>query len=480
MPLQIRRGTEAERQVLAVPPAEGELIWITDDRRLYIGDGTTLSADLTPVTGYNDADARDAAASIFDNGVHSNITFTYDAGNARIDAEVDLSTYDGAISATAYTGSVFADDSTELVNGVDGSINLDGTVKGNIIPDASETYDIGSSGAKFKDIYLSGSSIYLGNATITASGTAVNLPAGSTVGGAPIGPTAMSGNSLNVDIIGDDSSVIVNSATATVTGNFVGDIVGSVFADNSTLLVDAIDGALSTVNLTLRDNYIYSNSQDIYIEHEDISQTARITHYSPEGDTEYKVVGITGGSTSGPGKLYEVSRGTITSPTAIQAGDILTSSTSEAYDGSNVTLSSSYLQQVDPNGTVSAGNVPGQIAFFTFQNGDAATAAGLVINRNGYATINKPLGYDATAALDVEGGAIFTGPVQAASFSGSYGLDNSTIIIDGATGSFNVANVDVVGVATNTPAVGAGDLANVNEWLEVTVNGNTRYIPLYA
>ena len=50
MPLQIRRGTEAERQVLASPPQMGEMIWITDDQKLYIGDGATLLKDLTNVS----------------------------------------------------------------------------------------------------------------------------------------------------------------------------------------------------------------------------------------------------------------------------------------------------------------------------------------------------------------------------------------------------------------------------------------------
>ena len=38
-----------------------------------------------------------------------------------------------------------------------------GNVSGNIIPDTTETYDLGSPTARFKDIHLSGNSIYLGN-----------------------------------------------------------------------------------------------------------------------------------------------------------------------------------------------------------------------------------------------------------------------------------------------------------------------------
>lgn len=55
-----------------------------------------------------------------------------------------------------------------------------------IIPQLDVTFDLGSSDYRFKDLYLSGSSIYLGSATITASGSAVTLPAGSTIAGTSI------------------------------------------------------------------------------------------------------------------------------------------------------------------------------------------------------------------------------------------------------------------------------------------------------
>jgi hypothetical protein len=39
MPIQFRRGTDAQRT--AVTPAAGEPIWVTDTTKLYVGDGTT-------------------------------------------------------------------------------------------------------------------------------------------------------------------------------------------------------------------------------------------------------------------------------------------------------------------------------------------------------------------------------------------------------------------------------------------------------
>ena len=39
MALQLRRGTDSER--LLITPVIGELIYTTDDKKLYAGDGTT-------------------------------------------------------------------------------------------------------------------------------------------------------------------------------------------------------------------------------------------------------------------------------------------------------------------------------------------------------------------------------------------------------------------------------------------------------
>ena len=80
-------------------------------------------------------------------------------------------------------GSVFGDDSTTLVDAVNSSINLAGTVKGDIIPDTNVAYDIGSATKRFKDLYLSGNTINLG-------GTALSITAGKLqVGGADVGST---------------------------------------------------------------------------------------------------------------------------------------------------------------------------------------------------------------------------------------------------------------------------------------------------
>ena len=49
MALQVRRGTNAERQTIT--PQEGELLYTTDTKNIFVGDGSTAGGN--PVLGIN-------------------------------------------------------------------------------------------------------------------------------------------------------------------------------------------------------------------------------------------------------------------------------------------------------------------------------------------------------------------------------------------------------------------------------------------
>ena len=115
MPLQIRRGTDAERTAMTQPLAAGELIFVTNTNKLYIGNGTVLGG--IPVTEYTDEQARDASAAMFVTGTHNSITFAYDDALNKVNATVNLSDYQGVIKAAAFNGSVVANDSSLLIDG---------------------------------------------------------------------------------------------------------------------------------------------------------------------------------------------------------------------------------------------------------------------------------------------------------------------------------------------------------------------------
>ena len=266
MPLQIRRGTTTQRT--AIVPLPGELIYDTTTGGIYVGNGTT-SGGLAAVN-LSPGDIRNVSATMFTTGVHTGISFEYEPSYNRINATIDpdLSNYQGVIRASAFNGSLVADDSSLLVDALNGYINLDGTVKGNIIPNTDSTYDIGSSGRKFKDLYLSGSSIYLGSATITSTGSVVNLPAGSKVGGVVIGAGGtgdgvIEGSNYKINIVGTNSSVIVdsdnnslkgnlrafdnstayNASTKTFTGSLSGNVTGNVISSNTSSTILNTSGA---------------------------------------------------------------------------------------------------------------------------------------------------------------------------------------------------------------------------------------------
>ena len=255
MPLQIRRGTTAER--ITIRPVVGELIYDTDIKSVYVGDstdgGVTGTLGGVGITVFGVEQAQDAAASALAAGTHSGISFTYDDVLNKIDAVVG-----GGVVNLDIKGSVFSDDtSVILIDGVLAAINLDQTIKSNVIPAVDVTYDLGSASKRFKDLYLSGSSINLGNATITATGTAVNLPAGSTIGGSIIGSGdgVVNGSNYNINIIGDDSSIIVDSST----GAFTGDLTGSVFMADSSVIVDSVDGTVYATTIGVHYGNVFGN-----------------------------------------------------------------------------------------------------------------------------------------------------------------------------------------------------------------------------
>ena len=275
MALQIRRGPTADR--MSYTPVVGELVWDTSTNSLYIGNGTIAGG--LPAGTLVTEDVQDIASTMLVSGTHNNIAFTYNDTTGRINSQIDLSVYDGTIEAPGFKGSVYASDSTLLLNALTGAVNLDGTVKGNVVPNANEAYDLGSVSNRFRDLYLSGSSIKLGSATITATGSAVNLPAGSTINGISIGAGVEAGMNYNINIVGDDSTTIINATTksvnaasltvgsavnlpagSTINGVAIGTGAGveagmnyniNIVGDDSTLIINARTKSISAASLSV-------------------------------------------------------------------------------------------------------------------------------------------------------------------------------------------------------------------------------------
>lgn len=81
-----------------------------------------------------------------------------------------------------------------------------------VSPGANETYDLGSPTNRWRDIYLSGSSIHLGTAVITSQYGAVNLPAGSTIGN-----LALDENYFKTIAVPGQANIVADTGTDTLT-----------------------------------------------------------------------------------------------------------------------------------------------------------------------------------------------------------------------------------------------------------------------
>jgi len=189
MALRLRRGTDAER--LTIIPQEGELIYTIDTKELYAGDGTTVGGN--GISGSTDGSPAQLTQNLNLNS--NNITGT---GNININGFVTADFNGGLIGDVLgdIQGSVFANNSTLLVDALDGIIfaeNVRGEFTGNVIGD------------------------------------------------------------IKGSVFADDSTIIVNGQTGVVTASLIGDVVGSVFGDDSTVIVNGLDGSITT-------NEIFGNS----------------------------------------------------------------------------------------------------------------------------------------------------------------------------------------------------------------------------
>lgn len=186
MSLRLRRGTDGER--LAITPEAGELIFTTDTNTVYVGDGSTPGGIIVSAGGVTLADLGDTSISNPNNGD----LLGYNSGTSRWEATRFVD--------TDITGSVFAKDSAVLVDANAGLIT--GTVDTD---------------------------------SVTASGT---ITANAFVG------------DITGSVTGDVAGNVTGNVVGNTTGYHTGDVTGSIFAIDSSLMIDAINGDLFANGVT--------------------------------------------------------------------------------------------------------------------------------------------------------------------------------------------------------------------------------------
>ena len=323
MPLQVRRGTDAERLAMTQPLATGELLYVTNEQKLYVGDGATLGG--IQITGYTDGDAKDSAAEIFTDGAHTGIGFTYNTATNVITAAVNLSNYAGTIRADAFKGSLFADDGS-TIGGQPLVDAISGTFNGNL----------------------------LGNVT----------------------GTILTAAQPNITSVGTLTSLAVTGAVTgtSFTGNVITSLISS--ADSSAIQVDT--PVLFETSIIVEDNLQVSGISVFSDEtiHQTNLSSDRILTISQHHSDPINSSSLT----------LRRSRGSLNFEIDIQPGDTVGNILSTARVSSGYVPSSIILSKADPNGIVTSTAAPGSLEFYTADATGALTNR-LTLNSFGLTTI---------------------------------------------------------------------------------------------
>lgn len=312
--VRFRRGDTS--QIAGFTGAEGEITYDTTKKTLVVHDGATAGgfelARLSAVPNVFTTIAVAGQSNVVSDGYSDTLTFVAGAG-------IGLTTNAGSdsvtISATGdVQGSIFADDSTLLVDGLTGELvgpintAYDIDIQGNsrvMVFNGTGTHIISSlddleisAASDFSvvavagkvslsstgdieldagsgDIKLLSGSVIIGNVEGTVTGSLIGTHDGDVTGsvfadnstllvdavGARI-PAAVVQGTFTGDVIGNVQGNVTGNVTGNTNGFHDGDVSGSVFADNSTLLVDAVNGRCVTGDITFNSGTVSRLTSD--------------------------------------------------------------------------------------------------------------------------------------------------------------------------------------------------------------------------
>ena len=281
MALQVRRGSNAERS--GITPLDGELIYVTDTNKLYVGNGSTVGGQLVEGSGSPDL-----------------------AG----------------------------------LNDVD----VIGVTNGQLL------------------------------AYNTSAGKWSPVPASS--GG------VIEGSNYRINIVGNDSSIMVDTATLVVTANLVGDSagvhtgnhIGSVFADDNTTMIDGINNIIGNGEISLDQNEILTISG--------VLQLGNNTDGLDSVDVKSDVVAVIRSEYDGSADILSTmvvagSRGTRSIPATLQVGDFIGNYIFSGHDGAAYTPKALILGQIDA--VTDTNLLPGKLVF-ALHGADGTYTSGVSIN----------------------------------------------------------------------------------------------------
>lgn len=272
MALQLRRGTDAQRLALGGvnTPLVGEPLFTTDTKKLFIGDGSTAGG---VALGYYSSVAVSGQDTLTANNNTDVLTLVAGTNiNITTNAASDSITISAAATFTELKNEsirIFQNNIVGLNSNEDIVINPSGTGKVDLIGNLTVSGTINGNLTGNVTGNVSGSA-----ATVTASSQPAITSLGTLTGLSVSG--TVNATSFSGPLSGNVTGNVNGNVTGNVTGNLEGDVVGSVFADNSTTLVDSVAGVLrglhigtlETDKIRINDDKIItlSSNQDLFIE----------------------------------------------------------------------------------------------------------------------------------------------------------------------------------------------------------------------
>jgi len=314
MALRLRRGTDAER--LLITPVEGELIYTTDTKKLYAGDGSTAGGNIVTGSGGGGGSATlDGLTDTDLTGASNSDVLTYNSSTSKWESVavpgvgiITLNTLNDVNTAGTTTADLLQYDGVHFVPKSIQEVILDDTIVNSMIADGS----IGT----------------------------LQLAPGNTYDGAHL-------------------------------GSFDGDLKGSVFAEDSSIMVDSLSGVISG-NV---DNSI-TNSTELTLSGTDAGISITSGQNADDSFSLFDIKVSKDGDV-GSSIVFSKSRGTPAAPTALQDADEIMGINYFGYDSDNSPAVAAVIQ-VAVNGTVGSGAVPGSILLATANAAGTPTPALLV------------------------------------------------------------------------------------------------------
>ena len=411
MALRLRRGTNVERGLIT--PADGELVYTTDTKRLYVGDGTTVGGN--PV---------DSAGTAFGSNLDLNNFDLVGTGNINTNGNITVT---GNITAD---GNLTLGGNLTMGDAPSDTISFIAKVESHIIPDVDGARNIGAGTSRFNQGWFK-------TLHVTDDLNAVSVNANIVADDSTVAFNKATGaiNAAGVfrgEVQATDTTTLIDPSTKNITGDTItgttkivsslfegsldGDIKGSVFGDDSTVLVDGLNSTVVLDNgiVNFDGNQIQiPSSPELKLGETTDAFGKGLVVVNTDGSRPFRARGLGNSNLANVSKISLSSyHGSMTTPAQATDGDYIAAIISEVWDptASDDVTASLIGFRCDNNETVAVETAKGKMVFVN----NAGTSGSPVFktmsfDARGYLAINNTLDYVATATLDVTGNSVVSG-----------------------------------------------------------------------